>query len=279
MQVSASSTALLHAKLEVEFAQLSDPGRIRENNEDYFGYVQPGSALQAQSHGWLFAVADGVGGQQLGEVASRTAVESILGNFSRSVGGESHSGLLRRLVQAANHAVYEAGHSAGAGGVRMATTIVVCTLRYDRAVVAHVGDSRCYLVRNGHATALTRDHTVSSEQVRLGLVTAKEAAGSGNRNLLTRSLGNDLFVAVETGDYLLLPGDILLLCSDGLHNSVDDGEIARLLGPGVDLSTACQNIVALAKERDGTDNLTAQVIRVHNVERTGLYRGRRYRLH
>src|SRR5689334_18598034 len=99
--------------LEVEFAELSHPGKVRQNNEDYCGYVAPSSALQAQSHGWLFALADGVGGQQFGEVASRTAVESLLGNFGRSSGGESHTSLMRRLVQAANQDVYEAGRSAG----------------------------------------------------------------------------------------------------------------------------------------------------------------------
>jgi protein phosphatase len=278
MQASASSTALLLARLEVEFAQLSDPGRIRQNNEDYFGYVQPRSPLQAQSHGWLFVVADGVGGQQFGEIASRTAVESILANFSRSVGGESHAALLRRLVQAANHAVYEGGHSVSPVGVPMATTIVACTLRYDRAVVAHVGDSRCYLVRNGHATALTRDHSVSSEQIRLGLITAKEGAESGNRHLLSRSLGNDLFVSVEIGDHSLIPGDTLLLSSDGLHNSVGASDIAELLSPVVDLNVASRNLVALANERDGADNITVQVVRVRSVERIGIYRGRPYRL-
>jgi serine/threonine protein phosphatase PrpC len=278
MQSSVSSTALPHARLGVEFAQLSHAGRIRKHNEDYCGYVQPETPLQAQSHGWLFAVADGVGGQQLGEVASRTAVESTLTNFRRSVGGESHSALLRRLIQAANHAVYETGLSLSPGGVAMATTIVACTLRYDRAVVAHVGDSRCYLVRNGHATALTHDHTVSSEQVRLGVITAREGAASENRSLLTRSLGNDLFVAVETGDYSLLTGDILLLCSDGLHHSVHSSDMVRLLGPGVDLSTATQDLVALANQRDGSDNVTVQAIRICNVERMGLYRGRHYRL-
>lgn len=278
MQVSIPNAVPIHGSLNVEFAQLSDIGRIRQNNEDYCGYVQPGTPLQAQSHGWLFAIADGVGGQQFGEVASRTAVESALANFSRSVGGESHTALLRRLIQAANHAVYETAFSASPGGVAMATTIVACTLRYDRVVIAHVGDSRCYLIRNGHATALTRDHTVSSEQVRLGMITAKEAAESRNRNLLTRSLGNDLFVAVETGDHLLLPDDLLLLCSDGLHNSVHSSDIARLLAPGVDLHAGAKRLIALANERDGADNITVQVICVRSVERTGLYRGRRYRL-
>ena len=99
MQAPGSSPASLHPKLEVEFACLSDTGRIRGHNEDYLGFVEPATPIQAQSHGWLFAVADGVGGQKLGEVASRIAVESIVTNFRRSVGGESHTALLRRRCQ------------------------------------------------------------------------------------------------------------------------------------------------------------------------------------
>src|SRR5689334_5508383 len=124
----ASATSML----EVEFAQASHMGRVRKNNEDYLGYVEPATTAQAQSHGWLFVVADGVGGQDLGELASRTAVENMLDLFRRSAGGESHAPLLRRIVQAANHAVYEAGHSAGPGGVSIATTVVACALRHDR---------------------------------------------------------------------------------------------------------------------------------------------------
>ncbi|MGD0498852.1 MAG: protein phosphatase 2C domain-containing protein [Bryobacteraceae bacterium] len=278
MQAPGSSPASAHPALEVEFAQVSDTGKSREHNEDYFGYVQPATPAQAQSHGWLFVVADGVGGQALGEVASRTAAESLLSNFRQSPGGESHAALLRRLIQAANHEVYESGRAASPGGVAMATTIVACALRYDRAVVAHVGDSRCYRIRHGHATALTRDHTVSGEQVRLGIVSAKEGAESGNRHLLSRSLGNDLFVSVDTGDHMTLAGDVLLLCSDGLHNSVDASDMARLVGPDAHLETAARNLVALANERDGGDNITVQLIRVHSVERMGMYRGRPYRL-
>ena len=278
MHVPAPSPGLAHPRLEVEFAQISDAGRIRGNNEDYFGYVEPATPAQAQSHGWLFAVADGVGGQALGEVASHTAIESVLTNFRSSVGGESHTALLRRLIQAANHAVYEAGRSASPGGVAMATTIVACTLRYDRAVVAHVGDSRCYLIRNGRATALTRDHTLSNEHVRLGIITAKDEAESVNRNLLSRCLGSDLFVSIDISDHALLPGDLLLLCSDGLHHSVKPLDMARLLSSNVDLTVAARKLVALANERDGADNVTVQVMRVQSIERMGMYRGRPYRL-
>ena len=264
--------------LQVDLSQLSDAGRVRDHNEDYFGHVQPLTPAQAQSHGWLFAVADGVGGQDLGEVASRVAVESLISNFRKSVGGESHTGLLRRMVQAANHAVYEAGRAASPGGVKMATTVITCTLRYDQLTVAHVGDSRCYLVRHGHATLLTRDHTVTAEQVRLGLVSQTEATASSHRHLLSRSLGNDLFVNVEIADRQVLPGDILLLCTDGLHNSVNEDDMGPLLPVDVDLDKASKRLVALANERDGGDNITVQLIRVRGVERVGMYRGRLYKL-
>ena len=147
--------------LDVEFTELSDSGRVRGNNEDYLGHVNSGSA------GWLFALADGVGGHQHGEIASQTAVESLVAGFRNATSGEAHTALLPRLVQNANLKVYEAGRAASPGGVAMSTTVVTCALRFDRAVVAHVGDSRCYLIRLDRATALTRDHTVVADQVRL----------------------------------------------------------------------------------------------------------------
>lgn len=264
--------------LQLEFASFSDPGRTRGHNEDYLGHSAPATPAEAQTLGWLFAIADGVGGQDLGEVASKTAVESILANFRKSVGAESHISLLRRLVQAANQQVYEEGRSAAPGGVAMATTIVACALRYDQAVIAHVGDSRCYLVRYGQATSLTRDHTVPAEQMRLGLITARDAAQSSNKHLLSRSLGNELFVPVDIGEHHIVPGDILVLCSDGLHNSVTGSDMSDVLAATDDLNDAAKRLVSLANERDGGDNITVQLIRVRSVERIGMYRGRPYKL-
>jgi protein phosphatase len=129
--------------LEVEFAELSDPGRERGHNEDFLGHAAPLTAEQGRSHGWLFALADGVGGGEQGEVASRLAVETLLDGFPRAMGGEPHVAVLSRLVQTANTQVYEAGQAASPGGIRMATTIVACALRFDRLAVAHAGDSRC----------------------------------------------------------------------------------------------------------------------------------------
>src|ERR1051326_905362 len=131
--------------LAVEFAQLSDVGKVRDHNEDYFGCVLPETEEQARTHGWLFVLADGVGGHDCGEVASREAVERLLKDFRASRADELHTALLPRLVQAANAHVFETGHAASPAGSSMATTVVACGLRYDRAVIAHVGDSRCYL--------------------------------------------------------------------------------------------------------------------------------------
>jgi protein phosphatase len=264
--------------LDLEFTHLSDGGRVRERNEDYLGFVVPATPAQVRTHGWLFALADGVGGQERGEVASRTAVESLLEGFRASAGGDLHTTLLPRLVQEANVRVYETGSTASRGGVSMATTLVACALRFDRAAVAHVGDSRCYLIRRGHAKLLTRDHTVASEHARLGLLSAQEAAEAPTRHLLTRSLGTELFVGVETSENQVLAGDVLLLCSDGLHGAVRASEMAHLVSHGADLNAAAEKLVALANQRDGSDNISVMLIRVRSVERVGMYRGRPYRL-
>jgi serine/threonine protein phosphatase PrpC len=264
--------------LDLEFAQASDRGRVRDHNEDYLGCVFPSVPAQERTHGWLFALADGVGGQERGEVASRIAVETLLAGFRRARDGEQLRSLLPRLVQAANAQVFETGLKSKPGGAAMATTLVTCALRFDRAVVSHVGDSRCYRIRHGHATALTRDHTVAGEQMRLGLISAREAADGETRHVLSRSLGNGLFVGVETSDHQVLAGDVLLLCSDGLHGAFSSPELADIVSSHADLNAAAQALVALANERDGSDNVSVQLIRIRSVERVGMYRGRPYKL-
>ena len=260
--------------LELEFALLSDPGRIRGHNEDFVGYA----AQETGEGGWLFAVADGVGGQEFGEVASRAAVEALTAGYRTAARGEQHLALLSRLVQAANIQVYETGRGAGPGGVPMATTLVACALRYDRATIAHVGDSRCYLIRHNHAMSLTRDHTVVNEQVRLGVMSAKEAAKAETRHVLSRSLGMNLFVNVDVSEHHVMADDMLLLCSDGLHGAVAPGEIARTVGRAASLDEAVRRLVELANESDGSDNVTVLLVRIRSVQRVGMYRGRPYKL-
>ena len=265
--------------LDLEFVERTDVGRVRDHNEDYLGNAPPLTPAQVRTHGWLFVLADGVGGHEQGEVASKAAVESVIAGFRSARDGESHSSLLQRLVQQANTRVLETAVAGGRAAAGMATTIVVCALRYDRMSVAHVGDSRCYLIRNGRAAQVTRDHTIASEQVRLGFVSAQEAEDGSTRHILSRSLGTELVVNVETNDHQVFAGDVLLLCSDGLHGLVEASEMAAVCSQGMDLTAAAERLVALANDRGGSDNISVQLIRVRNVERMGMYRGRPYKLY
>jgi PPM family protein phosphatase len=267
-----------NSSLHVEFAQISDPGKQRGHNEDYLGHVIPASPARGRSHGWLFVLADGVGGSEKGEVASQAAVEYLTAGFHEASPSEGLSALMMRLAQEANVQIYQTGRAHSPGGTSMATTLVACAFRYDRVVVAHAGDSRCYLIRQGQTRLLTRDHTVAQEQARIGLLTAQEASEASTRHVLSRSLGTDLFVSIETSDIQVYPDDVLLLCCDGLYHSIPPSEMAAVAGHGGDLKVAAQRLVDLANDRDGSDNISVQLIRVRSVERVGMYRGRPYKL-
>jgi len=264
--------------LDVQFGQTSDPGKVRTNNEDAMGSFIPASRHQARSHGYLFAVADGVGGLDLGEVASTTAISVIVEEFAEAQAGTMLISLLPRLIQHANAAVHDRTLEAQYRGKRMATTLVACALRYDQAIVSHVGDSRCYLVRNGYAKQITQDHTLVNEQRRIGLISAKEMAESESRHVILRSLGPELFVSAETTALTLHAGDTLVLCTDGLHDSMSEAAIAAIVSQNKKADELAADLVARAVEIDGADNTTAQVIRIRSVEQVGMYRGRPYRL-
>jgi serine/threonine protein phosphatase PrpC len=264
--------------LELEFAELSDAGKVRSHNEDCVGHAAPVSVDQARERGWLFVLADGVGGQDRGEVASHLAIETLKSGFHDYRPNESPAACLQRLVQTANQTIYGTAADASPGGSSMCTTIVACLFRFDRMIVAHVGDSRCYLIRRGRAEALTRDHSVVGEQVRMGLLTPEEAADSDRRHLLSRSLGTNMFVNVDVNEHQVLPGDMVLLSSDGFHSSFTPHDIAVAISQFHDLNDNVRNLIAAAREKDGSDNISVQLIRVKQVERIGMYRGRPYKL-
>ncbi|MGA3343281.1 MAG: protein phosphatase 2C domain-containing protein [Terracidiphilus sp.] len=264
--------------LDVQFGQASDFGKVRKNNEDAMSSFIPSSRRQGRSHGFLFVVADGVGGMELGEVASATAVKVMAEEFAKAPSGSMHMSLLPRLIQQANAAVHDCGINPKYQGRRMATTLVACALRHDQAVVSHVGDSRCYLVRNGQAKQVTQDHTWVNEQRKMGLLTLQEAAESDSRHVLIRSLGPEMFVSPDTNVLTLLPGDVLVLCTDGLHDEMSDRVIAEIVSQKKNIQEIASELVARAVEIDGGDNTTAQVIRIRSVEQVGMYRGRPYRL-
>jgi protein phosphatase len=264
--------------LDVQFGQASDFGKVRTNNEDAMGSFLPISRHQARSLGYLFAVADGVGGMDLGEVASATAISVLTEEFAKAQADTMLISLLPRLIQHANAAVHDCTLAKEYRGRKMATTLVACALRYDQAIVSHVGDSRCYLVRNGQARQITQDHTWVNEQRKMGLISASEMAASESRHVLVRSLGPELFVSPDTTALTLLAGDALVLCTDGLHDSMSDAVLAEIASQKKNADEIAHELVARAVELDGGDNATAQVIRVRAVEQVGMYRGRPYRL-
>jgi protein phosphatase len=264
--------------LDVQFGQASDFGKVRTNNEDAMGSFIPASRNQGRTHGFLFAVADGVGGMDLGEVASATAIRVITEEFAKAPSGAMLIGLLPRLIQQANTAVHDCTVNPEYRGKKMATTLVACALRHDQAIVSHVGDSRCYLVRKGQARAVTQDHTLVNEQRKLGLISAGEIASSDARHVLIRSLGPEMFVSPDTTALTLLAGDVLVLCCDGVHDEMSETELAAIVSQNKNIEEIARELVARAVEIDGGDNTTAQVIRVRSVERVGMYRGRPYRL-
>ncbi len=264
--------------LDVQFGAVSDFGKVRTNNEDALGSFIPASRHQARSHGFLFAVADGVGGLDLGEVASATAIKVVTEEFAGAQAGTMLISLLPRLVQHANAAVHDRTLEPQYRGKKMATTLVACAMRYDQAVISHVGDSRCYLVRNGKARQITQDHTLVNEQRKMGLLSASEIAASDSRHVLIKSLGPEMFVSPDTTAITLQTGDTLVLCTDGLHDEMPEETIAEIASQKKSADEIAQELVTRAVEIDGADNTTAQVIRVRSVEQIGMYRGRPYRM-
>ena len=264
--------------LDVTFGQASDPGKVRTNNEDAMGTFIPNSRHQARSHGYLYAVADGVGGMDLGEVASSMAISVLTEEFEKAQSGAMLISLLPRLIQFANSAVHDRTLSPEYRGKKMATTLVACALRHDQAIVSHVGDSRCYLVRNGTAKQITQDHTWVNEQRKMGLISASDVAASDSRHVLIRSLGPEMFVSPDTTALTLQPGDVLVLCTDGLHDEMKSQILAEIVSQQKSMDEIARELVTRAVEIDGGDNTTAQVIRVRSVEQVGMYRGRPYRL-
>ncbi|MBI4728368.1 MAG: Stp1/IreP family PP2C-type Ser/Thr phosphatase [Acidobacteria bacterium] len=227
-------------------AALSDVGRARERNEDSL-FV--GAAV--------FAVADGLGGHRAGEVASALSLEPIAALAAAPPDDSFRD--LTAAVQRANREVYErARGNADLSG--MGTTLTALAVRGGVARIAHVGDSRCYLIRAGEIRRLTEDHTVVARRVREGSLSPEEAATHPHRSLLLRALGSEPSVLVDQADLDLLPGDRLLLCSDGLTGPVSDEEILRLAGADPDLDAACRGLVALANARGGPDNVTVVLI-------------------
>lgn len=253
--------------MEMEFGVHSDPGCVRENNEDCYG-----SAPEIS----LFVLSDGMGGLASGEVASRLAVDTVIEHCRRAemnpqlplVGSalEGMSKTSNRLASGtrlANEVVHrEAQQNAGNGsGPGMGATIVAVRVFEDCMSLAHVGDSRAYRLRDGGLEQLTGDHSFVAEQVRRGRMTQQEAGNSTLQNVLIRALGVDSDVEVDVREDLVAENDTMLLCSDGLTRELSDAQIAAVLAETDDVQECAHRLVDLAKQAGGEDNITAFVIR------------------
>src|ERR1700690_2068756 len=248
--------------LTLEVAGRSDVGRVRPSNEDNFGYDQRLG---------IFVVCDGMGGHAAGEVASQIAVDTILAYFrERAPNVEDNAllddapvgaRLLAEAVKKANDAIldYAEAHKNTTG---MGTTLVAARFFDGVCSIAHVGDSRIYLFREGQLLQLTEDHSLVMEQVRRGMITIEQAKKSSAQNIITRALGTDEGTLPDLGEFPAQSGDTLLLTTDGMLRHVTDAEIRSILLQLPSLQAACDTLIDAANEGGGEDNSTCMLIRV-----------------
>jgi len=257
--------------VKITYAELSSTGPVRPHNEDFVLFWEPEGEQGRQTRGAVSLLADGVGGQGYGEVASKLAVETALRVFRDADPTTTDNQMLWRMFNAANLAVYDAGMAHG-GADRMATTLTVSLFRRNEVAIGHVGDSRAYLIRQGTIKQLTADHTYVAMQVKMSLISKQDAMNSELRGLLTRSIGANPTVQVDYSRAILRSGDIVVQCTDGLHGSVTESEIKDYVSR-MPPAAACEQLSQLAERRGSEDNISVQVLRVENVQRVGYYRG------
>lgn len=242
---------------------LTDVGRVRTNNEDSLLALEVLSACESRPTSVILcAVADGVGGSQKGEIASKLTLQTLASRFSERVirdDGKDIGDSLRSCIEASNESVVKYGmaHRESEG---LASTIVSTVLADTRAYIAHVGDSRAYLVNRGEIRQLTKDHSEVQERVDAGKITQEQARHDPSRNVITRAIGASTDVQVAMSTLSLAPGDRILLCSDGLWELVTDAEIHKIVMQSPELQAACKRLVSLANERGGKDNITVVIV-------------------
>src|SRR6266436_4602022 len=241
----------------------SSAGPVRKVNEDFVGFWQPEEEAERLQRGAIAVVADGVGGLNKGEVASRMAVEAAIAVFQRMNPANTPKQILRQIFETANLGLYEAGMADPQKG-RMATTLSVCIFRDKELSIGHVGDTRVYIVRQEQLRRLTDDHSYTAMQVKLRLISEHEAKASRLRSMLTRSLGPEPIVQFDFKRLKLMSRDRVVQCTDGLYCFLNDGEISE----GVDrlnMDEICPYLVALAERRGTDDNLTAQAVQIDRL--------------
>jgi PPM family protein phosphatase len=244
-------------ELTVRVGAATDTGPVREQNEDAVLISEPDPQL-LETNGLLLAVADGMGGYQRGEVASRIAVETLREVYYESPLDENEiPDRLKRAFRTANERIFEDGSAEGQQNM-MGTTLVAAVVKENDLTLANVGDSRGYLVRAGRANQITQDHSLVAEQVAAGAMTQEEARESQHRNIITRALGHRNRVDVDIFEMRLLADDRLVLTSDGLHDYVTEEDLATIpISRSAD--DAARELIALAIENQTNDNVSVLV--------------------
>ena len=252
-------------QLVLDVAQLTDPGKARARNEDAISSLPRLGAL---------ILADGMGGHNAGEVASgmttnylaqeleKALVATPLSEIPDDLASEKALALLRQLIADVNQSVFTAA-SSQPQYQGMGTTLVVALFYDNRVMVAHIGDSRLYRLRDGALAQLTKDHSLLQEWIDNGMITQEQAATAQHKNLVTRALGVEATVEPEIREYDALPGDLFLLCSDGLYDMVPDEETEMTLAAlSSNLSLAAQQLVDQANDAGGRDNISVILVKV-----------------
>ena len=251
----------LHARLAL--GARTDMGRVRENNEDKFEFLEPDEPAVLATRGRFYAVADGMGGHQAGQIASELALKTVFRAYYAERAPDVGESLKRAVAEANRYLLDVARMIPERSG--MGTTLTGAVVREDELFVVQIGDSRCYLLRDRRMEQVTEDHSWVQEQVSRGAMTLEEAETSPFRNVITRSLGAAPEVEPDLFAIKLEPGDRVLLCSDGLTGMVDDGELFEIMGEG-SASVAAWNLVDRAVENGGKDNVTVLVFDVRAIE-------------
>lgn len=245
----------------------TDLGCVRDNNEDKAEFYEPDDPPTLAIRGSLYVVADGMGGHAAGQIASELAVKKTLTEYYVSPTEDASKALEAALHSANQHVFQVASSIPGRSG--MGTTLTALALVQDLAIVAHIGDSRAYLIRDGLAKQVTDDHSWVAEQVRSGALTAEDAERSPYRNIITRCIGTQPDIEPEIYGIATSPMDTWLLCSDGLTGHVSAAELASIACDQAP-SEACRQLVELACARGGSDNVTVLIVRItelRHVER------------
>lgn len=236
----------------------TDTGLVREHNEDFVAFREPANEEDAQQNGWIYLVADGVGGADAGEIASRFASEQMIAHFLENIDETDMGRRLLDAMQAANadlrRLVAERNNNS-----RMATTMVAAVIHKNQVYIGNVGDSRGYHWRNGLLQQITKDQSLVAKLVEEGAITEAEAELHPRKNVILYSLGSERQPKIDLFVLELLAGDILLLCSDGLTRHLSDSDIGEVINQATPEVTS-ETLVQTARQRGGEDNISAAII-------------------